>query len=735
MSFFAELQRRNVFKVAAAYLILAWVVIQVADTAVPALHLPEWVLTLVFFLGALGFPFVLFFAWVFEITPEGVRRESDIKPEESITAHTGQKLNHMIIALLVVALAYFIYESRFQTPSDTTIETTENVGSASIAVLPFVNMSSDPEQEYFSDGISEEILNVLSKIPNLHITSRSSAFSFKGKEIKLSEVAKELGVENILEGSVRKSGTKIRITAQLIEAASDKHLWSETYDRDLSDIFAVQDEISAAIVGALKDQLGLEVAQASSKSTSINPEAFDLYLHGQEGIHEFSFASLEEAEIALNSALVLEPDFQAARVSLAFALALQVITGSSSDLALLDEAEALLATVLAAEPDNGNAFYVLSNIADIQGEDATALDHIKTAYQLNPNDAAIITDYANLAGRELGEAETRGLFARAERLDPLNGYIYYYKGRYLERELQAYDEVLDAYQKAKTLSPTNTSFTGWLAGANGYFFGNMVATARGYKEFIELDPSDPDGPIYASKAYLTLGDAETALEYAIQALDLMPTSGQAIESKTAALMALERNEEALVLFQETLANDAVFYRRQSLSQFTLLGVRLLLDKEGYIQAEELILSNYPKLKDLDSLALRETIDDTVMISTALAAVYRASGDEAKAKRITEHNKQFSEATFLKHQKRLTAFDSINLAMLITGRLDDDEVIALLEATIDGGFALEWRNLIDLNPVFSPLQSHPRYISLKTRIEADMATQLAQLRSEESSATD
>ncbi|NNJ72222.1 MAG: hypothetical protein HKP09_03465, partial [Enterobacterales bacterium] len=156
---------------------------------------------------------------------------------------------------------------------------------------------------------------------------------------------------------------------------------------------------------------------------------------------------------------------------------------------------------------------------------------------------------------------------------------------------------------------------------------------------------------------------------------------------------------------------------------------LLLDKEGYTQAEELILSNYPKLKDLDSLALKETIDDAVIISSALAAVYRASGDTAKAKRITEINKQFSEETFLKRQKRLTGFDYINLAMLITGRLDDDEVLALLEAAIDDGLALEWRNLIDMNPVFASLQSHPRYIVLKARIEADMARQLVMTKSD------
>ena len=320
-SLFSELKRRNVFKVGVAYLVLAWVVVQVTDTAVPALHLPEWILTAVFFFGVIGFPFAIFFAWAFEVTPEGIKKESEITPDESITAHTGRKLDFVIIGLLVVGMGYFIYESRFSSETEQGIvvespsteitspkEVAQEPEGSSIAVLPFVNMSSDPEQEYFSDGISEEILNVLAKLPNLKVTSRSSAFAFKGSKINISEVAKKLGVNNVLEGSVRKFGNRIRITAQLIEAGSDTHLWSETYDRELVDLFAIQDEISAAIVEALKAKLGLDVKVATRDMSKVNLDAHNEYLKGRFYIENRTEADLEKALAYFDKAIELAPD-------------------------------------------------------------------------------------------------------------------------------------------------------------------------------------------------------------------------------------------------------------------------------------------------------------------------------------------------------------------------------------------------------------------------------------------
>ncbi|MDH3902866.1 MAG: hypothetical protein OES90_06560, partial [Xanthomonadales bacterium] len=274
MSFFAELKRRNVFKVAVAYIIVAWLLLQVSDTLVPALHLPEWFNSGVAFVLIIGFPIAMIFAWAFEMTPEGIKKEKDVDRSQSITNVTSQKLNNVIIGVLVLALVYFAIDKFILAPgrtlpgsdqisqqaSDHTAETNEKsaltpvevtpdsieANNKSIAVLPFVNMSSDPEQEYFSDGLSEELLNLLVKIPELHVAARTSSFSFKGQSIEIPEIASRLNVDHVLEGSVRKSGNQLRITAQLIQADNGYHLWSETYDRQLDNIFQIQDEIAHA---------------------------------------------------------------------------------------------------------------------------------------------------------------------------------------------------------------------------------------------------------------------------------------------------------------------------------------------------------------------------------------------------------------------------------------------------------------------------------------------------------
>lgn len=259
MSLFTELKRRNVFRVALAYVVVAWLLMQVGDTLAPALLLPEWTTRFLAFLLLLGFPMAVFAAWAFELTPDGIKPETSDKRDNLSAPPSRRKIDLLIIALLAVAVGYFAWDKfavREEALTEAALAATEPTSEhRSIAVLPFVNMSGDIEQEYFSDGLSEEILNLLAKIPQLGVTSRSSAFSFKGKDYTISDVAEQLGVKHVLEGSVRRSGDQIRITAQLIDASTDKHLWSDTWDRAFQDVFVIQDEIAAAVATALKIQL------------------------------------------------------------------------------------------------------------------------------------------------------------------------------------------------------------------------------------------------------------------------------------------------------------------------------------------------------------------------------------------------------------------------------------------------------------------------------------------------
>ena len=278
MSFFDELKRRNVFRVGVAYVIVAWLLAQVADLFLENFGAPDWVIKSVLIVLVIGFPLAIFFAWAFELTPEGLKREKEVDRSQSIASETGRKLDRAIIAILVLALGYFVYDKYGGSGAPAEVATAQNAAlpaeaEKSIAVLPFVNMSSDTEQEYFSDGISEEILNALAGVQGLKVAGRTSSFAFKGQNQDLRAIGEALGVNHILEGSVRKSGGKVRITAQLIKVDDGFHVWSDTYDRELTDVFAIQDEIANAILEQMRTAL---LDEQPIKTLAVDTFAYDL---------------------------------------------------------------------------------------------------------------------------------------------------------------------------------------------------------------------------------------------------------------------------------------------------------------------------------------------------------------------------------------------------------------------------------------------------------------------------
>jgi TolB-like protein/Tfp pilus assembly protein PilF len=370
-SLWAELKRRNVVRVAIAYAVVIWLVLQLTDVLVSLLTLPDWVGRFVFLLLLIGMPVVLFFAWAFEITPDGVKKAEDVERSQSLTHATGRKLDFAIIGILTIALAFFVVD-KFVLESDADLSIasqTENVATEiqqSIAVLPFVNMSSDPEQEYFSDGLSEEILNLLAKIPKLKVIGRTSSFAFKGKNEDLRVIGQTLGVTTVLEGSVRKSGDQVRVTAQLIDVSDGSHLWSETYDRTLTDIFAIQDDVAAAIIDALQIHVG--TIPTRGRPTE-NTEAYALFFQGRVLLNA---KDLQNAEEIFLKVVELDPNFAEAYELLAFAYWEQ-----SGWLMANDEASRLMgeaaAKALAINPDLAFAQSMLGSasnfswLGEIQG--------------------------------------------------------------------------------------------------------------------------------------------------------------------------------------------------------------------------------------------------------------------------------------------------------------------------------------------------------------------------------
>jgi len=282
MSLFQELKRRNVIRVAAAYSVIGWVLAQVAEFAFENFGAPDWVLKSVIVILLLGLPIAIVFAWAFEMTPEGIKREKEVDRSQSITPQTGKKLDRVIIALLVVALAWFAWD-KFGGPTATDpTAASSSVSDKSVAVLPFVAMSSGPDDEFFADGMTEEILNSLAQLPELLVTARTSAFSFKGQDIPIQQIAEVLGVQHVVEGSVRRSGDRLRVTAQLIRANDGFHLWSETFDSTSEDMIEVQENIAEEIAVALEVVLDENKRDAMRLAGLRDIEAFILYQKGRD---------------------------------------------------------------------------------------------------------------------------------------------------------------------------------------------------------------------------------------------------------------------------------------------------------------------------------------------------------------------------------------------------------------------------------------------------------------------
>ena len=285
MSLLAELKRRNVFRVAIAYGVVAWVLAQIADLAFENFGAPDWVAKSFLFVLALGFPLAVIFAWAFELTPEGIKREKDVDRDESITTQTGKKLNGLIIALLVVAVVVLLVERSFRTaePPQEEIVTTDGA-RLSIAVLPFDNRSNREEDAYFTEGIHDDLLTTMANIGSMKVISRTSVMEYKDTTKKIPEIARELGVANILEGGVQRSGNHVRINVQLIDAASDEHLWAQIYDRELTaeNLFKIQSEVSQAIANALQATLSPAEADRINALPTTSLQAYEAYLRGRQ---------------------------------------------------------------------------------------------------------------------------------------------------------------------------------------------------------------------------------------------------------------------------------------------------------------------------------------------------------------------------------------------------------------------------------------------------------------------
>src|SRR6266853_2177383 len=435
-NFFAELKRRNVYKVAITYAVVAWLLVQAASILLPTFEAPTWVMKALVVFLALGFVISVMISWAFEATPEGLKRTENVPPDAVLPTWSPRKFATFIIAVAVIAaglLAFNLFRTKPTTPPTTAAPITNK----SVAVLAFANLSDDKGSEYFSDGISEELLTVLQKIPGLHVAARTSAFSFKGKNATAQEIGQKLGVAHLVEGSVRKARDVVRIAARLTQAETGEQLWSENYTRNLKDVFAVQTELAQTIVGQVSGQLTNDAAnpaakaaiqaqvQAAEKGGTKNVEAHQHYLQGRFYTNRHSEKSAGEALSEYQRAVELDLAFALAWAGLAqthvWYCNFSTEGGRAGFDAHLARARETAARALALEPNLPEALRVRTDLQlnfDFAWKGAG--ETLRTALALAPADPALLTDAGTLAIAKGDAARGIALYREAVALDPVN---------------------------------------------------------------------------------------------------------------------------------------------------------------------------------------------------------------------------------------------------------------------------------------------------------------------------
>jgi TolB-like protein/Flp pilus assembly protein TadD len=510
-NFFAELKRRNVYKVAVAYAVVAWLLLQASSIFFPAFDAPPWVMKIFIIVIIFGFPVALIFSWAFEITPEGIKLESEIEPNKSIVRRTGRKIVAVTIALAVVAAGLFVYQL-VRSKSDTSSSpATATIANKSIAVLPFDNLSRDPDNAYFAEGMQDEILTRLAKVADLKVISRTSTQHFKSTPENLPQIAKQLGVAHILEGSVQKASDQVRVNVQLINALTDAHLWADTYDRKLTDIFAVESEIAKTIADALQAKLSGSEKSSIAKVPTANPEAYELYLKGRFFWNKRDTNDLQKALGCFEQAAKEDPNYALAWSGTADVYALLPLFGGADPADAYPKAKEAANKAIALDPNLAEPHADLGLIGSLFDFDfALSMREFEKSIALNPNYATAHHWFGDSVLQCIGDFNRAiAEMKRALELDPLSvvfsvdlGVAYYFDGRYQEGIAQT--------RKALDLDP-NAYYAYYNLGELLEESGDFPGAISEYKKSVALD-TDPYPLALLGHAEALNGDREEALK-------------------------------------------------------------------------------------------------------------------------------------------------------------------------------------------------------------------------------
>lgn len=714
MSLLAELKRRNVLRVAALYAAVAWLVLQVGDVVVEPLELPAWTMKLLIVLLAAGFFVAVAIAWAFELTPEGLQRDyGAADPASESPAAVRRGINVAIVVTLAAALGYFAV-TRVALDDDSTATPAASVKT--LAVLPFANLSSNPDDGYFADGLSEELLNLLARIEGLKVTGRTSSFYFKDRNEDLRSIGRQLGVAHILEGSVRRAGSRVRVTAQLISADDGFHLWSETYDRELSDVLALQDEIGRKVADALEvELLGSAGRDAGPARSNVDAEAYRLYLVARSRVRERGLDNLRSALKLFQEARQRDPAFAAAYAGEAIALGLLWSNHGEGDTsAPYAKPEASARKALQLDPRSSDAHAALgrtlmarATFEDGSFEEAGA--HLEQAVALDPGNAVALYWLARFEGFAGSPERALALFDRVLELDPLEFIAGSGRAELLSK-LGRGPEALQEFERLAAIYPDNPTLLANYA---------EVAIAWGHfsRALQLLDQGGRDGA--ATWANLSLaairgswGDAAGAREAASRIIG-NPTADW---TRDALVAGMDRDFERLYRIDEAFA--AAAGDPSAVAEGALMYSGALTERWEVV--ERLSRRRFPR-------AYTDPPEVTVELICPASIVAKARGrrgDVAGARQLSEA----ALAAWDENRALRTPDDLVCRSRLLVAAGRTDEALATFTQAVDAGF----RNLMvdyvlwlrdDL--LLRELNGHPRYEAQWKRIEADLARQRAE----------
>jgi TolB-like protein len=753
MSFFNELKRRNVFRVGIAYLVGAWLLIQISDIVIDNIGAPPIVLQVIFLALGIGFFISLFIAWAFELTPEGVKREKDVDRSRSIAPQTGKKLNNTILVMMALAIAYLLFD-KFSGPelpgtdhfsqqtSGQTTDTNEKsalspieaiaqasneaeqvISRQSIAVLPFDNRSRNVDDEYFTEGMHDDLLTNLSRIASLKVISRTSVNQYKETEKTIPQIAEELGVATIMEGAVQRSGDTVRINVQLIDAETDEHLWAEIFDRELTaeNLFAIQSEISQKIATALEATLSPEETQRLNDFPTQSMEAYNAYLRGRQLLPQRNTDDLAKAMASFEQAVELDPEFALAWVGIAESAGLLKVHGTLNPDKMLQIVGNAVDRALEIDPNLGEAYISQGIFFEESGQREQAEAAFKRGIKLSPNYATAYQWYADMIRRTFDRLQdSLALYQKAEQLDPLSPVIKQGIATLYSR-MGRFDEAESAFKQLLSAHPEFASGMGamsWDLYSNG--LGKLDEAIIMVQNANRIDPGKMTSLIIEYAFWSGLGDYQKAQDVyqQMEALD----AGHYWIPVAKAVSSIRQGRYAAA------KEEALFLQRNFDSLYVQQRAMGILARSGaYERAREILLKIEPRYLDPEQWSdlLNEGEDDACWIGLTLTR----TGDEQLGRDLLNHAVNYWEQTaplYIRHSDRYPSFDCYAYLGDVEKSLD------ALEITLAHGHALRYWLNIASNPELRMIQEHPRFAAMDEKARAELKRQrenLAQLEAE------